>query len=283
LVIVALVLLDIGLVVLALMAPITPLTVLRVILILLNVAVLGLVLYSLLALNSASYRLDQSGISIRWGPTLRVIPLSEVEGILHGIDLGAVTRFRGLHWPGFWTGRGRIENVGTVEFYCTGPLERQLVIKTAAGGYAISPRNPDRFADRFADLLRLGPEQVEPIQAAPPADRWPLLSDRLARGLLAAGGLLNVLIMIVLTTRLNDLPYRVPFRFGSDGEVLLVGSPGQLPVIAGVATALWLLNGVAGVVLYQRLGERMAGYLLWGGAVVLQLLLAGALWNLVRV
>jgi hypothetical protein len=162
-------------------------------------------------------------------------------------------------------------------------LERQLVIKTAAGGYAISPRNPDRFADRFADLLRLGPEQVEPIQAAPPADRWPLLSDRLARGLLAAGGLLNVLIMIVLTTRLNDLPYRVPFRFGSDGEVLLVGSPGQLPVIAGVATALWLLNGVAGVVLYQRLGERMAGYLLWGGAVVLQLLLAGALWNLVRV
>jgi hypothetical protein len=282
-VILALILLDIGLVVLVLTAPVTPLTVLRVVLVLLNVAVLGLVLYSLLALNSAGYQLDRSALSIRWGPTLRVIPLSEVEGILHGIDLGAVTRFRGLHWPGFWSGRGRIENVGTVEFFSTGPLERQLVIKTAAGGYAISPHNPDRFVDRFAAFLRLGPEEAEPPQATPPAAPWPLLSDRFALGLLAAGGLLNLLVITALTIRLDDLPYRVPFRFGPTGEVLLVGSPGQLLVIAGVATGLWALNGVVGAVLYHRLGERMAGYLLWGGALALQLFLAGALWHLVKV
>jgi hypothetical protein len=280
-VILALVLLDIGLVVLALMAPITPLTVIRALLIVLNVVMMGLVLYSLLALNSATYRVDRSVISIEWGPIVRVIPLSQVEGILQGMDLGAVTRFRGLHWPGFWTGRGRMENVGTVEFFSTGPLERQLVIKTATGGYAISPQNPDRFVDRLASQLGAGvTEEDEPLGGRPVDRHWGLLSDRLAHWLIAAGGLLNLGILVLLTARLGSLPYRVPFRFGSAGEVLLVGSPRQLLVVAGIGTALWAVNGALGAALYQRSGERMAAYLLWGGALVLQVLLAAALWSL---
>jgi hypothetical protein len=280
-VILALLLLDIGLVVLALMAPITPLTVIRALLIAFNLVMMGLILYSLLALNSASYRLEPSALSIHWGPVVRVIPLSQVEGVLRGMDLGEVTQFRGLHWPGFWTGRGRMEKVGAVEFFSTGPLERQLVIKTAAGGYAISPQNPDRFVDRLASELGAGTgEEIEPLQGGPRVQRWGLLSDRLAHWLIAAGGLLNLAIVVLLTARLGSLPYRVPFRFGPSGDVLLVGSPRQLLVVAGVGTALWAVDGALGVALYERRGERMAAYLLWGGALVLQVLLAGALWSL---
>jgi hypothetical protein len=280
-VILALVLLDIGLVVLALMAPITPLTVIRALLIVLNVVVMGLVLYSLLALNSATYRLEPSAISIQWGPIVRVIPLSQVEGILQGMDLGAVTRFRGLHWPGFWAGRGRMENVGAVEFFSTGPLERQLVIKTSAGGYAISPQNPDRFVDRLVSQLGARVVEASELQpGGPVVHQRGLLSDGLAHWLIAAGGLLNLAILVLLAARLGSLPYRVPFRFGPTGEVLLVGSPRQLLVVAGVGTALWAINGALGTALYQRFGERMAAYLLWGGAVTVQVLLAGALWSL---
>jgi hypothetical protein len=281
--ILALVLLDIGLVVLVLTASITPLTVIWALLILISVAVIGLALSSLLALKNASYRLDRSAISIRWGPIVRVIPLAQVEGVLQGMDLGAVTRFRGLHWPGFWAGRGRLENAGAVEFFSTGPLERQLVIKTAGGGYAISPQNPNRFIDHFASLRGTGAwEEVETLEVGPVVRHGGLLFDRLAHWLVAAGGTLNLAIMLLLTARLNTLPYRLPFRFSPAGEVLLVGSPRQLLVVAGVGTALWAINGVLGAVLYRWLGERMAAYLLWGGAVVLQLLLAGALWSLAR-
>jgi hypothetical protein len=280
-VILALVLLDIGLVVLALMAPIIPLTAIRALLIAFNVVMMGLVLYSLLALNSANYHLEPSAISIQWGPIVRVIPLSQVEGVLQAMDLGAVTRFRGLHWPGFWTGRGRMENVGTVEFFSTGPLERQLVIKTTAGGYAISPQNPDRFVDRLASLLGARTaDEASPLEGEPAVQRSDLLADRLAQGLIAAGGLLNLGILFLLTARVGSLPYRVPFRFGPAGEVLLVGSPRQLLVLAGGGTVLWAINGALGTALYQRWGERMAAYLLWGGALVLQVLLAGALWSL---
>jgi hypothetical protein len=281
--ILALVLLAIGLVVLVLMSSITPLTVLWALLLVSSLGVIGLVLYSLSALRHAAYRLDRSAISIRWGPIRRVIPLSEVEGILQPMDLGAVTRFRGLHWPGFWAGRGRMENVGAVEFFSTGPLEQQLVIKTAGGAYAISPQNPNRFLDRFAGLrgARAWDEAEPPAPPPAPAPRRAgLWSDRLAHGLIAAGGLLNLALMLLLTARLPTLPYRLPFRFSPAGEVLLVGSPRQLLVVAAVGAALWALNGALGVLLYRRLGERVAAYLLWGGAAVLQVLLAVALWNL---
>lgn len=280
-VILALVLVDIGLAVLAWKAPITPLTVIRALLIVFSVVVMGVVLSSLLALNSARYRMDRSTIAIRWGPILRVIPLFQVEGVLRGRDLGAVTQFRGLHWPGFWAGRGQMESVGTVEFFSTEPLQGQLVLKTADGGYAISPRNPDRFIDRLAmELKAAASGEIKPPAVSPIVSQWALLSDRPAHRLIAGGGLLNLAIMVLLTARVNALPYRVPFRFDPNGEVLLVGSPHQLLVVAGVGTALWAINGALGTILYERLGERMAAYLLWGGAVILQMLLAGALWGL---
>jgi hypothetical protein len=169
-----------------------------------------------------------------------------------------------------------------IELYSTTSLERQIVIKTAGGGYAVSPQNLDRFVDRLSSQLgTMSAEVVEVPEASPMMAGQALLADRPARWLLAIGGLFNLAILFFLSARLSGLPYRVPFRFGPDGEVLLVGSPRQLLAVAGIGTLLWAINGVLGAVLYQRLEERMAAYLLWGGAIVLQLLLAGALWTLV--
>ncbi len=68
--------------------------------------------------------------SIRWGQAEQISPFLTWKKFA-GADLGRVARFRGIRWPGCWVGRGRVEGVGPVQFYCTSPLHHHLVIRTA--------------------------------------------------------------------------------------------------------------------------------------------------------
>ena len=101
-----------------------------------------------------------------------------------------------------------MEGVGTVEFSSTEPLQGQLVLKTADGSYAISPRNPDRFIDRLAmELEGAQSAEIKPPSVSPIVAQSALLSDRPAHRLIAAGGLLNLAIMVLLTARVKtELP-----------------------------------------------------------------------------
>ncbi len=51
--------------------------------------------------------------------------------------------------------------------------------------------------------------------------------------------------------------------------------------MVGIGTAAWILDGVLGAVLYRRFGERMAAYLLWGAAALLQILIWIAIVGLI--
>ena len=286
--ILALASLDAGLVVLALTSPITPLTVLRTSLVLLSLPVMGLFLYGMLGLNSARYTLDRNVLVIRWGKTVQVIPLPKVDGILRGTDLGRVSRFRGLRWPGHWTGRGQIGGVGLVQFYCTTPLESQVIIKTRAGSFAISPENPDRFMDQFATQRRMGPSEgatVEQTFTQPQILHRGFFSDRAGRLLLALGGILNLALFVLLTMNFNRLPRTIPLHFDLVAQAVFrpdrIGASSQLFSLAALGTAAWLLNGILGTVIYRRWGERMAACLLWGAAAGLQVLLCAAIIGLI--
>lgn len=281
--ILGLALLDIGLVTLALLAPITALTVVRALLVLLTLPVLGVIFHGLAGLSNAGYLIDRNAIAIRWGATAHLIPLPDVEAIERGVNLGRVTHFRGIRWPGCWAGRGQIDGVGLVRFFCTAPLERQLVIRTASGSYAVSPENPDKFMDLYTTQRSMGPaERRGRAVSQPRILHHGFFSDRTAHLLLAVGGVLNLILFVVLSVHFNRLPSSMPLHFDGVGMPDRTGPPGQLFVLAGLGAAVWMAEGILGYVSYRRLGERMAAYLLWGTAAGLQILLLVAVVGLVK-
>jgi hypothetical protein len=93
--ILVLILLDLGLASLILTSPVDLLSVVRALLVVLSLPVMGIVLFGLMGLRSASYRVDRNAIAIRWGQVEQVVPLPDVEEVLRGKELGRVTRVLG--------------------------------------------------------------------------------------------------------------------------------------------------------------------------------------------
>ena len=282
--ILALVLLDIGLVIATLSSPIDLLTVGRVLLLILTLPTMGVFLYGLVGLQGARYTVDRNAIIIHWGAVSEVIPLPNVEEILQGTDLGHVARFRGLRWPGYWVGRGRIDSVGAVQFYCTTAVDHQLVIKTRANSFAISPKDPDKFMDLFATQRGMGiSEELGQTLIQPQILHRGFFSDRTAGLLLALGGILNLLLYAILAAQYSRLPYTLPLHFDRTGVPDRVCAPSQLFTLIALGTVAWLVDGVLGIVIYRRFGERVAACLLWGAAAGLQILLWFAIAGLIRI
>ncbi len=282
--ILVLALLDIGLVTLVFTTPISLLSVIRALAVLLTLPVIGVTLYGLFGLNNASYLVDRNAIEIRWGRVVQVIPLGSIEGIRKGEGLGRVTRFRGIRWSGFWLGRGRITGLGAVQFYCSAPLARQLLIQTPSGSYAISPENPDRFMDLVATQKEMGPsEPVEQVMEQPAIGHRGLFSDRTGVTLAAAGGGLNLLLYFFLAAQYGRLPHTLPLHFDLTGAPDRFGNTSFLFGLIALGTVAWLLNGFLATAAFRWLREQMVAYLLLGGAVGLQILLWIAVIGLVRI
>lgn len=265
----ALVLLDGGLVALILTSPVNLLTVVRAIVALLTLLLMGVILFGVSGLRSASYRVDRNAITIRWGKVQQVIPLSDVEGVALGEELGMVTRFRGLRWPGFWVGRGWIDGVGAVQFYSGSSFDRQLVIRTPVASYAISPQAPDKFLDLLTTQRAMGALEAREHRLTQP--QWGQF-DRVGAALVALGGVLNLGLFILVGIRYSALSHTLPLHYGLAGLPDRTGAPRQLFAFSGLGSAIWLLDAVLGGILYRRARERTAAYLLWGAAVAVQLL-----------
>lgn len=265
----ALVLLDGGLVALILTSPVNLLTVVRAIVALLTLLLMGVILFGVSGLRSASYRVDRNAITIRWGKVQQVIPLSDVEGVALGEELGKVTRFRGLRWPGFWVGRGWIDGVGAVQFYSGSSFDRQLVIRTPVASYAISPQAPGKFLDLLTTQRAMGALEAREHRLIQPQRGQ---FDRVGVALVALGGVLNLGLFILVGIRYSALSHTLPLHYDLAGLPDRTGAPRQLFAFSGLGSAIWLLDAVLGGILYRRARERTAAYLLWGAAVAVQLL-----------
>jgi hypothetical protein len=278
----ALAVLAAGLALLAYTSPVTLLTVGRVTLVLLFLPAIGVLLVNLAALRKARYGVDRNAIVIRWGRAEQMIPLPEVDGILQGIGQSHVSRFRGLRWPGYWRGRGWISGLGSVHFYCATPANRHLIILTAAGAYAISPQDPNRFMDLYAAQRAMGPSETrEQRLVQPRVMHRGLLSDPAAVLLFGLGGAINLLLAVILGSRYDSLPHTLTLHLDKAGLPDRVGGADQIFLLIILGAVAWLANGVLGAFIYSRMGERMAAYFLWGGAVLLQFLLWVALAGLI--
>jgi hypothetical protein len=239
--------------------------------VLLGFALAGLTAYWVYGLASASYLLDRNALVIQWGPSRQVIPTHEIERVFTGDQIEGKIHFQGGRWPGHWVGYGEIPDLGQTLFYATVPLHEQVFIATPGLVYGISPANRDEFLESLQKRLQMGPTQImEQSSRRLSILDWPIWKDRLALALLGAGTLALAGLTGLVCFRFPALPRLMPLHFGASGSPDRLGPRGEVFLIPLIGLLTLLTNGAFGSLLYRR--DRVASYLLWGGATLVQLL-----------
>jgi len=268
---VAIVLVNAGLIWLAITRPLSVGTFVVGLAALVSLGLLGLVGYWLYGLARSGYLLDRNALVIRWGPAEQTIPAGNIERVLTGDEIEGRIRFHGGTWPGHCVGYGEVPGAGPALFYATVPPRRQIYVVTPGLTYGISPANREGFLESLRTRLEMGPTQiVEQSSRRPAFLDWPLWRDRLGLALLAAGFLALLALIGYLCFQFPALPRLVPLHFNVVGNPDRLGHRGQIFVLPLIGLLALLLNGALGWLAYRR--ERMASYLLWGGAILIQVL-----------
>lgn len=222
-------------------------------------ALLGYLVYGLFNLR---YQLHRNAFTIAWGATQHIIPMGSIREVVRGEDLGEEVKVSGVSWPGYLVGRGQIEGIGRTLFYATEPVAGQLLVVTPTVAYGISPADPDGFLDAFEIRQQMGPIQLVSYEHRQPGFlRWPIWRDRLAHLLLALGLGANLILFAYHCWRYPALSRPDIFK---------------LPIIGLFAL---IANSSLGILIHNR--QRVAAYLLWGGAVAVQFLCWLAAFNVI--
>jgi hypothetical protein len=174
-------------------------------------------------------------------------------------------------WPGHCVGYGEVPGAGPALFYATVPPRYQIYIVTPGLTYGISPANAEGFLESLHKRLQMGPTQiVEQSSRRPGILNWAIWQDRVGLALLSVGFLAILALTGLLCFQFPALSRLVPLHFDAAGNADRLGSRGQIFFIPLIGLLALLLNGMLGAIAYRR--ERVASYLLWGGAVLVQVL-----------
>ncbi|MDY6877606.1 MAG: PH domain-containing protein [Chloroflexota bacterium] len=267
----AIILVDAGLIILATTRPLSIGTFIIGLAVLVSMGLLGLVGYWLHGLVRSGYSLDRNALVIHWGPTEQTIPTGQIERVFVGDDVEGHIRFHGGMWPGHCVGYGEVPGVGAVLFYATVPPRRQVYVVTPGLTYGISPADRDGFLKALHKRLQMGPTQVvEQSSRRPGFLNWSIWQNRAGMALLAVGFLAVLALIGLLCFQFPTLPRMVPLHFDAAGDPDRLGLRGQIFILPLIGLLALLLNGALGWLVHQR--ERVAAYLLWGGAILIQML-----------
>ena len=228
------------------------------------------------------YWVDRDAVTLVWGPTRQIVPIGQIERVLIGTTAQLADRPRLWHWPCPDRRRGLARGLGVVNGYATCPLAGQVILKTAGESYGLSPADSQAFVDALQTHFALGVARpLQPELRRPPLWTWPLWRDRVALGLIGLG-LLGLLLMFgTLCYRFPELSSDLPLHFDVMGLPDRIGPKSELFVLPVIGLIAWLVNLIAGIWLYRRV-QQGAAYLLWGGAVAVQVIAGLALFNLMR-
>jgi hypothetical protein len=269
--VIAVIVVDVGLVWLAATRPLSIGTFITGLAVLASLGLLGLIGYWLYGLARSGYSLDRNALVIRWGPTEQTIPTSQIERVLVGDEVEGRIQFYGGMWPGHCVGYGEVTGAGPALFYATVPPRHQIYAVTPGLTYGISPANRDGFLESLHKRLQMGPTQImEQSSKRPGFLNWAIWRDRLGLALLAAGFLTVLALTGLLCFRFPALPRLVPLHFDAMGNPDRLGLQAQIFILPLIGLLTLLLNGALGRLVYRR--ERTASYLLWSGAILIQVL-----------
>ncbi len=203
---------------------------------------------------------------------------SEVGAAGEGVS--GLRAFRGVGWAGLRAGRARLANNKPARVFTTTSLYRSIVVLTPDCAYVVSPRDPEAFAEAWRVRLPLGPTHHwrEEEQRAWLLD-LPLWRDRLAWALVGLGLFANLTLHGYLTFVFERLPSMLSFHFDLLGQADRIGGRAEILRLPQVALILLALDLGLGFAVYGR--QHIAAYMVWGGGLVLQLLVWGAVITII--
>jgi hypothetical protein len=272
------VLIDLLLIVWAIRRPADMLKFLLVVVVVGSLPLLVHLLLRTWAAFTLEYWVDRNAITVRWAHVRQIIPLPAITHMATNQDL-PIGKPGLLHWPAPYLRPAGPDHA--IQIFATAPPAECVLFDTDAGTYALSPADPEAMIAAVQERYMMGPSQVlAPARLRAGRLTRLLPADPLGVWLLT-GGLLGVLILFgVLMISFPNLPDVLTVRYNSAGLPEEIGEKGALYRLPGIGLLAWLINGAAGLVLMAR-RQVTAAYMLWSGAVVVQIFSLLALVSLI--
>jgi hypothetical protein len=246
---------------------------------LLTLVLTSLAVYGTVIALKLRYNLSRNGLAIQWGLTQHRIPVDHIEAIIPAKGVAESARFWELNFGGLRYGWGWLPGFKPLKFFAAAPLTDCLLVVTGGRTYVISPHQADHFLRAWQSRRSLGPTQA---WSGRPRRSWPLNTplfiDPLAGWLLGLAGLLWLALLAYLAFSFAALPAALPVHFNALGHADRIAEKSSLFILPVGGAIVWVVNALLGELVYQR--EKVAAYLLWGSAVVMQVCLWLALLSL---
>jgi hypothetical protein len=220
------------------------------------------------------YMVGPAGVTIRWGPIRHQIPISHIEAITAG-RAEQKPQNRGISWFGYHVGQGRAGAWDRVLFFSTHRTPEEIVyVSTAETAYAISPRDPARFASEIQRFYQKAAQGGVISEHGPSVERdflasHPIWTDRTAQLLAFVGVLTNVVLWGYIFANYPHLNNQITIEFPPIGDITTLHSRDAILKIPFTASAILGFNFVTSLLFQAR--ERAATYLLLTGTVLIQL------------
>ena len=238
--------------------------------IVLSLPALGYVLYRTWSAFSLEYWVDRNAVTIRWANVRQVVPINSIQRLIDG-GVSHVGRVRWYHWPAPWLRQSETPDFPDLMLCATRPASECLLLDTGTMVFALSPRWRVRFVEQLQESYQLGPalslhtNDLEPTRT----QRW-LRENGVGLALLGIG-LIGVLVLFGrLMVAFPGLPNSLPFRYDSAGMPDVMRDKSTLFIIPAVGLLSWLANSLWGVWMAFR-KQPTGAYMLWGGAILVQI------------
>lgn len=278
---IAILLIDANLIWLATQRPLVIGTFIVGLAVLFSLGLLGSIVYWLYGLIRSGYSLDRNMLVIHWGATEQIIPTGQIERVFTGDEVEGRIPFYGAMWPGHCVGQGEVPGEGPTLFYATVHPKQQIYVVTPNITFGISPADHEGFLESLRKRMEMGSTQVvERFTNRPGFLSWQIWQDRIGLILLATSLLTLLALTGLLCFQFPALPRMVPLHFDVVGQPDRLEARGQIFTIPLIGFLALLLNSVLGGLAYRR--ERMASYMLWGGAILIQVLMWTAAVGILR-
>ena len=228
------------------------------------------------------YWVDRNAITVSWANTRQVIPQDSIRRVIRG-GVANLSGTAWLHWPAPYLGStGRALGLLNITLLSTRPLPECLLLETEGAVFALSPADAEGFLAALQVRHSLGP--VAAVEHAVLHSKpWDRVFHREATGpVLLGAGLIGVLVLFgTLMWQFPDLPDALAFHYNTDGLPDVVREKNALFLLPSIGLLAWLANGSWGLWMALR-NQRTGAYMLWGGAVIVQIFSFLALYSLMN-
>ncbi len=234
---------------------------------LLALGLLATLLYRLWALHGLDYWIDRDAVRILWAGNKIIIPLGDIQQV-ESKPTGLDSNAHWWAWPTRWVELLRPES--DQASYATLPAEESLALKTPYATLLISPEDADGFVAALHERQALGPaRKLEPTIAEPSFRQHWLVQDRLPLFLMGTGLFFGIALLGLLVWRYPTMPQQIPLHFNAEGVPDLLGPRRSIFLLSAITLLIGFFNAAVGIALYER--HKLAAYMLWGSALLLQI------------